>query len=74
MTGGSSAVVVLDSTACSTKSSSSPEADVRLELDRNRVVARLSARARFGAYETILFLCRASAWTVSVPMWIFEGR
>ena len=61
ITGGSSAVVVLDSTGCSTNCASSSVLDVRFELDRNRVVAWLSARVRLGAYETMLPLWRAVA-------------
>ena len=46
MTGGNSAVRVLDSTACSTVSSPSTLFDVKPELDRRRVEAWLSVRFR----------------------------
>ena len=49
MTGGSSAVMVLDSTGCSIRSSSSSLLIVRFEFDRYREVAKLSVRVRVGA-------------------------
>ena len=59
MTGGNSAVRVLDSTECSIRSSPSALFEVRLELERNLKVAWLSARFRvIGLCDAILSLCR----------------
>lgn len=60
ITGGSSAVRVLDSTGCSIKFSSSTLFEVRLELERSlAVVTWLSARFRvMGKLDDKLLLCR----------------
>lgn len=60
ITGGSSAVRVLDSTGCSIKFSSSMLFEVRLELERSlAVVTWLSARFRaMGKFDDKLLLCR----------------
>ena len=55
MTGGNSAVRVLDSTGCSIESSSSTLFEVKLELERSLEVAWLSVRLRvIGRWDEIL--------------------
>lgn len=65
ITGGNSAVRVLDSTACSIRSSLSTVFDVRLELERNLVLTWLSARCRsIGKREETLSRCRSDDFSV----------
>lgn len=60
MMGGNSAVRVLDSTACSIDSSASVLSVVKLELERNLVVAWLSVRFRVkGTWDDTLPRCRS---------------
>lgn len=64
MTGGNSAVRVLDSTECSIDSSPSALFVVRLELERSLVAAWLSVRLRAnGIDDETLPLCRTDACT-----------
>ncbi len=62
MTGGSSAVLVLDSTGCSSSPSPSTLSVVRFEFDLNLVVAWLSVRFRdIGTCDEMLALWRTES-------------
>lgn len=62
MTGGSSAVLVLDSTGCSSSPSPSTLSAVRFEFDRNLIVAWLSVRLRdIGTCDEMLALWRTES-------------